>query len=368
MGLIESIVSAPDRRGSEDAFDLGGDYRACEPDLSFPWPDEGAPAEAYAEAAEPYASAASEHFLVASQNGSSPRGEPLFGRPFRSSDDNLALSEDGYLLNGRGQFVLGLPLDGEGRRVGEQPEILRINADSVAPTPSDCVVYRVNLPSFPLTANAEFDVADSELLDKTQFARDLSAQGSGIVLGEDRVKFLARSLAGGSVTVLAREGVKVQLALRWAKIGSLRTAGCDWWNLFYRVRRDPRAGEVAWKNSGHGFIFEADGRLSTTAHSMPVFDVSVDGYRLGNLSLILGPAGITQYADRSGLVKVLEMTANGSAGGAFAGISMSPRGRLFAHYADGLTRPVADVHFPEEENWADGAGETRETERARRVA
>jgi flagellar hook protein FlgE len=367
MGLIESIISAPDRRGPENAFDMDGDYRTCEPDLSFPWPDDAAPAEAYAQAPEPYAAAA-EHFLVANQNGTSPRGEPLFGRPFRSSDDNLALSEDGYLLNGKGQFVLGLPLDAEGRRVGEQPEILRINADSVAPSPSDCVVYRANLPSFPLTANAEFDVPDSELLDKTQFARDLSAQGSGIVLGEDRVKFLARSLAGGSVTVFAREGVKVQLALRWAKIGSLRTAGCDWWNLFYRVRRDPRAGEVAWKNSGHGFIFEADGRLSTTAHSMPVFDVSVDGYRLGNLSLILGPAGITQYADRSGLVKVLEMNANGSAGGAFAGISMSPRGRLFAHYADGMTRPVADVHFPEEENWADGPAEARETERARRVA
>jgi flagellar hook protein FlgE len=362
MGLIESIISAPGRRGSANTFDLGGDYRACEPDLSFPWGDEEAAP------AEPYAEPAAELFLVAGQNGSSPRGEPLFGRPFRSSDDNLALSEDGYLLNGQGQFVLGLPLDGDERRVGEQPENLRISAEGVAPTPSDWVVYRANLPSFPLTANAEFDVADSELLDKTQFARDPSAQGSGIVLGEDRVKFLARSLAGGSVTVYSREGVKVQLALRWAKIGSLRTAGCDWWNLFYRVRRDPRAGEVAWKNSGHGFIFEADGRLSTTAHSMPIFDVTVDGYRLGNLSLIFGAAGITQYADRSGLVKVLEMNANGSAGGEFAGISMSPRGRLFAHYADGLMRPLADVHFPEEENWSGDDGEARETELARRVA
>jgi flagellar hook protein FlgE len=360
MGLIESIISTPGRRGSADTFDPGGDYRACEPDLSFPWQDDAAPADHYAEAAE--------HFLVAGQNGTSPRGEPLFGRPFRSSDDNLALSEDGYLLNGQGQFVLGLPLDGDGRRTADEPEVLRIKADSVPPTASDWVVYRVNLPSFPLTANAEFETPDSELLDKTQFARDPSAQGSGIVLGDDRVKFLARTLAGGSVSVFSREGVKVQLALRWGKIGSLRTAGCDWWNLFYRVRRDPRAGEVAWKNSGHGFIFEADGRLSSTAHSMPVFDVSVDGYRLGNLSLIFGAAGITQYADRSGLVKVMEMNANGSAGGEFVGISMSPRGRLFAHYADGLTRPVADIHFSEEEKRSDRGGNGRETELARRVA
>ena len=109
MGLIESIISAPGRRGSANTFDMGGDYRACEPDLSLPWPDEAAEIEHYAEAA-------AEHFLVASQNGTSPRGELLFGRPFRSSDDNLALSEDGYLLNGQGHFVLGLPLDSEGRR------------------------------------------------------------------------------------------------------------------------------------------------------------------------------------------------------------------------------------------------------------
>ena len=125
MGLIESIISAPGRRGSANTFDMGGGYR--EPDLSLPWPDEPAEVEHYAEAA-------SELFLVASQNGTSGRGEPQFGRPFRSSDDNLALSEDGYLLNGQGEFVLGLPLDGEGRRIGEQPEILRINADSVAPS------------------------------------------------------------------------------------------------------------------------------------------------------------------------------------------------------------------------------------------
>jgi flagellar hook protein FlgE len=357
MGLIESMMSAPGDRYSTASFDLDGDFRGGEPELGMSWPEGDA---AYDETAE--------LFLVTAQNGVSPRGEALFSRPFRSSDDNLALSEDGYLINGQGQFMLGLPLDGEGRRIARDPEVLRISAAPLAPSASDWVVYRANLPSFPMTATAEFDVGDSELLDKTQLARDPSAQGSGIVLGDDRVKFLSHSLCGGSVPVYSREGAKLQLHLRWAKVGSLRSSGGDCWNLFYRVRRDPRGGEVAWKNSGHSFLFEADGRLATTAHSIPVFDVTVDGHRMGNLSIIFGAGGLTQFADRIGLVKVLEMNANGSAGGEFTGISMSRRGRLFAHYADGMTRPIADIHIPQQPDAGAATHLSKDNDRARHVA
>jgi flagellar hook protein FlgE len=338
MGLMDTFVSAPGRQASPPAYDLDDDLRDAE--LGLGWRDGDRADRSYDDAL----------FVVAEQSGVSGRGEPVFGAPFRSADDNLGLSEDGYLINSQGQFVLGLPLDAEGKRMGGDPEILRISAEPALPKVTDWIVYRANLPSFPLTANAEFDVADSELLDKTPYARDPSAQGSGIVLGDDKVKFQARSLSGGSVAVFTREGGRIQLVLRWAKVGSLRTAGCEAWNLFYRVRRDPRGGEVAWKNCGHNLIFEADGRLTSTAQSIPVFDVTIDGIRLGNLSLIFGAGGITQFADRTGLVKILEMRANGSAGGAFTGISMSPAGRLFAHYSDSLTRPVADVHVADHQN------------------
>jgi flagellar hook protein FlgE len=356
---METFVSAPEVRSPSPSYELDGEMRA-DPELGFSWSGEEPAADDYSEPAQ--------LFLVANQTGTSPRGEPLFGSPVRSSDDNLAMSEDGYLINGQGQFVLGLPLDGDSRPAGRRPEILRIRADAAPPSATDWVVYRANLPCFPFTANADFEKADSELLDRTQLARDPSAQGSGIVLGDDRVKFLACSLAGGSVAVFTRDGTKVPLVLRWAKVGSLRSAGCDSWNLFYRARRDPRGGEVAWKNSGHTLAFEADGRLTTSANSIPIFDVTVDGIRLGNLSLIFGAGGITQFADRTGLVKVLELTVNGSAGGTFTGISMSSRGRLFAHYTDGLTRPLADVHLPEDENWGDSSSASGGAEFSRRVA
>jgi flagellar hook protein FlgE len=355
MGLMQTLDSAPGLRSSALSYDAGG-----EADLAYGWRGDELGPEIYGGPAA--------MFVVADQSGVSPRGEPLFGTPYRSTDDSLALSEDGYLINSLGQFVLGLALDSDGRRLGRQPEILRISSEPAPATITDWIVYRANLPSYPLTANAEFDIADSELLDKTPYARDPSAQGSGLVLGDDRVKFLARSLSGGSLTVFARDGVKLQLVLRWAKVGSLRSAGCDAWNLFYRVRRDPRGGEVAWKNCGHGLIFETDGRLTTTAHSIPIFDVTIDGVRLGNLSLIFGAGGITQFADRTGLVKIMELSANGSAGGAFTGISMSPAGRLAAHYVDGVSRPIADVHVPEEAFWTEAAEPAASPDLGRSVA
>jgi flagellar hook protein FlgE len=160
----------------------------------------------------------------------------------------------------------------------------------------------------------------------------------------------------------------VQLVLRWAKVTSLRSAGRDSWNLFYRVRRDARSGEVAWKNIGHHFIFGAEGRLEEASLAIPVIDMIADGLRLGNISLIFGAAGITQFADRAGLVKVLKAEADGYLGGAFSGISLSARGRLFAHYANSATRPLADIHFSGEESWFEPGGDSWRHSADRRVA
>jgi hypothetical protein len=41
----------------------------------------------------------------------------------------------------------------------------------------------------------------------------------------------------------------------------------------------------------------------------------------------------------------LKIEADGSVGGAFTGLSMSGRGRLFAHYSNGEMLPLADIHF-----------------------
>lgn len=347
MGLIQAITSAPGLRNlTAAAFaNTRNGYGNIEPDLGLSW-DAAADTSAEAEAAAIY--------LVCTQSGVGANGEPLFSRAFASDDDNLALSDDGYLINGSGQFLLGIPLDEDGRPASGAPEIVRVDATGIEPAATSRIRYRANLPSFPMTATAAFDTPGSELLDKTLFARDPTALGSGAVLGDDRMKFIDRSLSGGSIQVFAG-GRAARIALRWAKTGSLRTAGRDIWNLFYRVRSDARAGEVAWKNTGQTFIFAASGQMEDGAQVVPILDMIVDGARLGNISLVFGPGGITQFADRSGLVKVLEAKADGCLGGAFNGISMTSRGRLFAHFEGSPMRSVADILFTGEEPWFDSA-------------
>ncbi len=352
MGFIEALAASAGLHqfGKAASFELPNDFREFEPELELPWGQEEAE---LAESDDDIEPAPRDIFLVCEQSGITKSGEPIFSRAFASSDEDLALSEDGYLINASGQFLLGLPLKEDGKSAGHEPKIVRLEPGGIETTGTIRITYRANLPSYPMTANADFDLDQSELLDRTNLARDPSVQGSGLVLGDDRLKFLDRSLAGGSLTLISPEGRTVQLVLRWAKMSSLRSAGRDCWNLFYRVRRDARSGEVAWKNTGYAFMFGADGRLTEASLVVPVMDMMIDGIRMGNISLIFGASGITQFADRSGLVKVLKSEADGCIGGAFTGLSMSGRGRLFAHYANGVMRPLADIQFTGEEDWFD---------------
>lgn len=325
-------------------------FRDVEPELDFPWESETAEYELMDTAPAP-SPAPRQSFLVCEQSGTTGRGEPIFSRAFASDDDELALSEDGYVINETGQFILGMMLDGKGKPASDTPQIMRLDMSGIPTTGTSRIGYRANLPSYPMTANSDYDMDGSELLDTMLFSRDPSAQGSGVILGDDQLKFLDRSLAGGSISIIAPDGTKLKLVMRWAKMTSLRSAGRDSWNLFYRVRKDARGGEIAWKNAGYRFVFGSDGRLEDGGLVVPIMDMTINGIRLGNLSLIFGPGGLTQFADRSGLVKTQEAEADGCIGGAFTGLSMSGRGRLFAHYANGEMLAVADIKFTGEEDW-----------------
>jgi flagellar hook protein FlgE len=345
MGLIQAIAATPGLRNIASMGGFGAQERAYMGEIDYGpcwWED---PADLEPEAETPAI------FFVCQQTDVLSDKTPVFSQPFASDDENLALSEDGYLINGESQFLLGIHVDEYGRVIADEPKIVHINTKNLKSASTNRIRYRVNLPNFPMTANADFETPGAELLDKSLFARDPSVQGAGTVIGDDRMKFYNQSLAGGSVQVFARDGRSVPLVFRWAKMGSLRTAGRDIWNLFYRIRRDARAREIAWKNAGQNFVFAADGRLEDGHQVAPTLDLNVDGIRMGNATVTFGEGGLTQFTDRAGLVKVLEMNADGCAGGEFSGISMNARGRLSAHYTNGMTRPVADIQFTGDEPW-----------------
>lgn len=61
--------------------------------------------------------------------------------------------------------------------------------------------YRANLADFPLTANADTEVVDSELLDAADFTNDPTVGGDEVVQGQDETLFLESSISGGAITV-----------------------------------------------------------------------------------------------------------------------------------------------------------------------
>jgi flagellar hook protein FlgE len=315
-----------------------------EPDLAANWLDpEVAPAEEGEVAGD---SRDLPTFYVCEQEGFTAADEPLFGEPFPTHDDQFELTGDGYLINSAGQFVMGIPLRGASLALpGERAEVIRLREEALPAVPTSRITYRANLPCFPLTAAAEFDVDASELLGRQQFARDPSTQGSGLVLADEEPKFLARSLPGGMTTAATPQGIAVVVAFRWAKIESLRSCGQDWWNLFYRVRRTPHSGEVAWKNIGHNFLFDGEGRLKPSCGQVAVTEMAIEGLRFGAVAIAFGSTGLTQFADRSGLVKVYELAADGYVSGDFRGISLSASGRLIAHYSNGERRALYDLRI-----------------------
>jgi flagellar hook protein FlgE len=104
-------------------------------------------------------------FIISKQIGLSD-GRPLF------ADTNLftrrgdfQLDRFGFLQNGAGYFLKGLPIDPKtGNTTGSVPTVIQVATDFQAASPTTQIDYRANLAQLPLTANHQASVPGSELL------------------------------------------------------------------------------------------------------------------------------------------------------------------------------------------------------------
>src|SRR5262245_7373789 len=79
--------------------------------------------------------------------------------------------KNGYLVNGAGYYLAGIPVDPTtGNLVGSVPELLQFQNDFLPAQQTTQIEYRVNLAAYPLTPNADTDVPRSELLNPASFA------------------------------------------------------------------------------------------------------------------------------------------------------------------------------------------------------
>jgi flagellar hook protein FlgE len=166
---------------------------------------------------------------------------------------------------------------------------------------------------------------------------------NGTVVGNDVSTFIDESISGGAVTAYDTSGSPVNLQLRWAKIDSASSGGTDTWNLFYQVNSNATGTDVAWMNAGTNYTFGANGQMDPMVSTTSLNNVSIDGVNLGNLQLVHGSGGVTQFADANGNVQVNLLQQNGFPAGSLQSVAVNDKGRVVGTYSNGRTLDLAEI-------------------------
>jgi flagellar hook protein FlgE len=294
------------------------------------------------------------YFLV--QSPSSFVGNtPIFsGVDSYTRRGDFQLNADGYLVNGSGYYLEGIPIDpSTGNPAGNVATPLQFQNNFLPANPTTKISYGINLPATPVTTAYDPTVANSELLNPADFSVDPTVAGTGTVVGNDVTTFLDESVDGGAVTVYNANGTPANLQLRWAKTDSVANGGVDTWNLFYEADSTATGATVAWQNVGTDFVFDSSGQLNPPITSLTMTAVTINGVPLGDITLNSPTGSLTQFATTNGVPTVNNMLQNGYAAGQLQSISVTDTGTISGIFTNGQNVALAEiplVHFNSADN------------------
>jgi flagellar hook protein FlgE len=105
---------------------------------------------------------------------------PIFtGVDMYTRRGDFSLDKNGYLVNGAGYYLEGLPVDPTtGNPKGSTPQILKFQNDFLPSQATTQISYRANLASYPLTTKHDSAVAGSELLRPADFSVNPQVNGT----------------------------------------------------------------------------------------------------------------------------------------------------------------------------------------------
>jgi len=283
-------------------------------------------------------------FVVQKPAGFTAAGPTFDGNNLFTRRGDFVPDRDGYLVNGAGYYLMGVPIDPQtGNPIGSTPQTLQFQNDFVPAVRTSEIQYRVNLADLPRTQNYDSTVPGSELLDPAGFTANPLIGGTGTVIGDDVDAFMRQSIGGGSVPVFDALGNPVNLQMRWAKVESADGGGTDRWELFYQEDGNATGTDVAWRNAGVSYTFDANGKMDPPVNSLTLTGLTVGGKAIGDVVIAHGSGGVTQYGDPNGTVQINTFTQNGFAAGELVGISVSEAGRLVGAYSNGRIIDIAQV-------------------------
>ncbi len=134
--------------------------------------------------------------------------------------------QDGYLVNGSGYYLMGVPIDpSTGNPIGTVPQLLQFQNNFLPAQTTTTINYGANLPTSPQTTDTNSSIANSDLLNPTDFVRNPTAvtnvpailTGSGAALQQDAAATVTGTAdtsgytvpAGGATLVI--NGVSISL-------------------------------------------------------------------------------------------------------------------------------------------------------------
>ena len=113
-------------------------------------------------------------FFAVQKPGSFSDNNPVFDGVDRyTRRGDFSLDKNGYLVNGAGYYLEGVPIDPTtGNPSGSVPQVLRFQNDFLPSQATTKIDYRANLASYPLTNKHDTSVPGSELLRPADFANN----------------------------------------------------------------------------------------------------------------------------------------------------------------------------------------------------
>lgn len=115
------------------------------------------------------------------------------------------------------------------------------------------------------------------------------------------------------------------------------------WELFYLEDANAVGTNVAWRNVGTSYTFNASGQMTSATQTINLTGLTINGIPLGDVTISHGAAGITQFADVNGSVQVNLLRQNGYPAGELQTIAVNEKGRIIATYSNGRTLEMAEI-------------------------
>src|SRR4051812_14787861 len=110
-------------------------------------------------------------FFSVQKPGTFTDGVPVFDGVDRyTRRGDFQLDKSGYLVNGAGYYLEGVPIDPTtGNPSGSSPQVLKFQNDFLPAQQTSKIDYRANLAAYPLTSHHDTSVPGSELLAPASF-------------------------------------------------------------------------------------------------------------------------------------------------------------------------------------------------------